>query len=104
MADAYGCLLTQAALDKEILGLADNEPPLGLAVARAAAQAAGFRGQVALGPVSMEDSSALINQDIFLTSAKARRVLGWRPRQPGILASMDGYYQSWKASQALEAG
>lgn len=51
----------------------------------------------------MEDGSALFNQNIFLTSAKVRQMLGWVARQPGILAGMDDYYQGWNASQALEA-
>ena len=68
-------------------------------MAEAAARAAGFTGNVTLGPAIMEDGSALLDQDTFLSSAKARRVLGWVPRQPGIVADIDRCYQGWKASQ-----
>lgn len=99
LAAAYCCLLATPALDKEIFCLADQRQPLCLAVARAAAQAAGCTGPVEQGPALMEDGSALFDQNIFLSAAKARRVLGWVPRQPGILADIDRCYQGWKAAQ-----
>jgi nucleoside-diphosphate-sugar epimerase len=89
-------------LDKEIFCLADDQQPLCFDVATAAARAAGFTGEVSVGPASLEAFTEVFDQNEFITSAKARRVLGWVPRQPGILAHMDLYYQGWKAGQALE--
>lgn len=106
---ALGLTVQRVALGEADVRTADGAEPHWpairsvLTVARAAAQAAGCRGQVALGPVTMEDGSALFNQNTLLSSAKARRVLGWVPRQPGLLTGIDRYYQDWKASQALEA-
>ena len=99
LADAYCRIAAHAELDQEIFCLADDQRPRCLAVAEAAARAAGFTGNVTLGPAIMEDGSALFDQDTFLYSAKARRVLGWAPRQPGIVADIDRCYQGWKASQ-----
>ncbi len=100
LAAAYCRLLEHPDLDKEIFCLADQHQPLCWAVARAATQAAGFPGGVERGPALMEDESALFDQNIFLSAAKAHRVLGWVPRQPGILADIDRCYQGWKAGQA----
>lgn len=101
LADAYCRLLAHPALDREVFCLADDHQPRGLDVAHAAAQAAGFPGPVEVGPAIMEDGSALFDQDTLLSSAKARRVLGWAPQQPGILADMARCYQDWKAAQLL---
>ena len=103
LAAAYCRLLATPELDKEVFCLADQQQPLCWAVARAAAQAAGFAGLVERGPALMEDGSALFDQNIFLSAAKARRVLGWVPQQPGILADIDRCYQSWKAGQVRAA-
>ena len=98
MAAAYCRLLELPDLDKEIFCLAAQHQPLCWAVA-CAARAAGFTGAVERGPAVMEDESALFNQNIFLNSDKAHRVLGWALRQPGILADIDRCYQGWKAGQ-----
>ena len=103
LAAAYCRLLELPALDKEVFCLADQQQPLCWAVARAAAQAAGFAGSLVRGPALMEDESVLVDQNIFLDAAKARRVLGWAPRQPGILADLHRCYQGWKASPARPA-
>ena len=103
VADLAAAYCRLPALDKEIFCLADQQPPLCLAVARAAARAAGFAGPVEQGPALMEDDSALFDQNIFLSAAKARQVLGWMPRQPGILADINRCYQGWQAGQARAA-
>ena len=103
LANAYLRLVEHSEpLDKEIFCLADDQQPLCFDVATAAARAAGFTGEVGIGPASLEAFTEVFDQNEFITSAKARRVLGWVPRQPGILAHMDLYYQGWKAGQALE--
>lgn len=103
LADAYLRLVEHSEpLDREIFCLADDQQPLCFDVATAAARAAGFTGEIGVGPASLEAFTEMFDQNEFITSAKARRVLGWVPRQPGILAYMHLYYQGWKAGQALE--
>lgn len=102
LAEAYGRILAHGQLDREVFCLADDQRPPCLAVARAAARAAGFTGPVEQGPASMEDGSALFDHDAYLSSAKAHRLLGWQPRQPGILADIGRCYLGWKAAQLLE--
>ncbi len=101
LANAYGCLLAHPGLDREVFCLADKHAPRGLDVARAAARAAGFTGPVEVGPALMEDDSALFDHQMLLSPAKARRVLGWAPQQPGVLADMARCYQGWLAAQRL---
>lgn len=99
LADAYCRIAERSELDKELFCIADQEQPRCADVARAAV---GFAGKLTLGPAIMEDWSALFDQNAFINSARARRMLGWVPRQPGILAGINQYYQDWKASQVAE--
>ena len=99
LADAYRRIAEHPALNREVFCLADEKQPRCWDVARAAAQAAGFAEPLELGPALLEDWSALFDQNQFMSSAKARRVLGWQPKQAGVLAQMDLCYQAWKASQ-----
>jgi hypothetical protein len=41
----------------------------------------------------------VFDQNEFITSAKARRRLGWMPRHTGILDDLPAYYQAWKHAQ-----
>ena len=102
LADAYCRVAERSDLDKELFCIADQEQPRCADVAWAAANAAGFAGKLTLGPAIMEDWSALFDQDAFINSTNARRMLGWVPKQPGILAGINRYYQDWKASQVTE--
>lgn len=99
LADAYRRIMEHMELNHEIFCLADQFQPLCGEVATAAAQAAGFAGLLEMGPAILEDWSALFDQNQFMTSAKAQRVLGWVPKQGSVLAHMDLGYQGWKASQ-----
>lgn len=101
LAEAYRRIVEHPTLNQEIFCVADELRPDCLAVATAAARAAGFTGALEFGPAHMEDWSALFEQNQFITSAKARRVLGWEPRQAGVLAEIDQCYQGWRASQTI---
>ena len=103
LADAYRRMVEHPALDQEIFCVADELQPSCLAVATAAARAAGFTGELEHGPAHMEDWSALFEQNQFITSAKARRRLGWKPAQAGVLAHIDSCYQGWRASQSSDS-
>jgi hypothetical protein len=66
----------------------------------ACARTAGFTGQVQLAPADPQDwTSVVFDQNEFITSAKARRRLGWMPRHTGILDDLSAYYQAWKHAQ-----
>jgi len=99
LAEAYHRIVEHLGLDREIFCVADEQQPLCLDVATAAARAAGFAGNVEFGPATMEDWSALFEQNQFISSAKARRVLGWVPRHASVLAQLDRHYHDWRVSQ-----
>ncbi len=103
LADAYRRIVAHAGLDREIFCLADEFQPLCWDVARAAARAAGFAGALERGPAIMEDWSAIFDHNQWMTSAKARRVLGWAPKQAGVLAQMERCYRAWKTGQPGES-
>jgi nucleoside-diphosphate-sugar epimerase len=89
------------ALDREIFCLADGQRPACVEVMRACVRSAGFTGELVFAPPSEEDiSSTLFDQDEFIDSRKAARLLGWHPRHPGILDEVELYYASWKAARA----
>ena len=102
LANAYHRIVEHPGkLNQEIFCLADEWQPQCLDIAIRAAQVAGFEGEIIFGPVLMEDWSALFDHNQFMTSAKARRVLGWVPRHLGVLAHLDLCYQGWQASEQL---
>jgi nucleoside-diphosphate-sugar epimerase len=101
LAQAYVQLLAAGPeVDGEIFCLADAEQLACLAVQLACARAAGFRGEVALaGPDPRDWTSSVFDQNEFISSAKARRVLGWEPRHAGVLPELDMFFQAWQAAQ-----
>ena len=103
LAEACRRIVEHPGLNREIFCLADEWQPLCWEVAATAAQAAGFAGQLETGPAIMEDWSALFDQNQFMTSVKARRVLGWVPKQGSVLVHLDLCYQGWKVSQGMES-
>jgi nucleoside-diphosphate-sugar epimerase len=90
------------SIDGEVFCVADANRPRSLEVMRACLDAAGYRGEVAYGPPRKGDNaSTWFNQNEFITSDKARRVLGWIPRHRGVLEGIPAAYAGWKAGQAL---
>lgn len=62
--------------------------------------AAGYKGKIKFAPPQKDDaSSTWFDQNEFITSRKAYRLLGWNPRHIGILDDIETYYASWKAAQ-----
>lgn len=90
-----------AAIDGEIFCVADEQRPKCLEVMRACLRAAGFEGEIEFGPPQDDDlTSTWFDQNEFITSRKAYRLLGWSPRHTGILDEIETYYAAWKAAQS----
>ncbi len=84
----------------EIFCIADEQRPRCIDVLIECARAAGFRGKVELAPIDSNDwENATFDQNEFISSRKAGRLLGWSSRHPGILNEIDTYYASWKATK-----
>ncbi|MER6385866.1 NAD-dependent epimerase/dehydratase family protein [Streptomyces sp. NPDC001250] len=101
LADAYVRILDNpAAVNGETFVIADEQRLPALDVQTAAVRAAGHAGEIALAPV--EDGGMMqtaADQDELVTSAKVRRVLGWRPSHASITDAIDLHYRAWKAAQ-----
>ena len=78
---ARGYLLAaESKLDNEIFFLADEQRPKCLDAARESARAAGFTGEIEFAAPDESDlSSTWFDQNEFVTSQKANRLLGWYP-------------------------
>jgi nucleoside-diphosphate-sugar epimerase len=102
LARAYVRILDDpAAVNGETFVIADEQRLRALDVQYAAVRAAGFTGDIALE--SAEAGGMLqmaADQDELVTSAKARRLLGWTPRHPSITDAIDTHYRAWKAAGA----
>jgi nucleoside-diphosphate-sugar epimerase len=92
----------EGGVEGEVFFVADDaEHPKTLDAMRACLNAAGCTDELRFeGPKKGDNISTWFNQNEFVTSAKARRVLGWSPRHPGILQAAPSAYASWKAAQS----
>lgn len=87
-----------AAIDGEIFCIADEQRSKCVEVMQACLEAAGYEGVIEFAPPQDDDvTSTWFNQNEFITSRKAYRLLGWSPRHTGILDEIEIYYASWKA-------
>jgi len=90
-----------AAIDGEIFCIADEQRPKCVEVMQACLKAAGYEGAIDFAPPQDDDvTSTWFNQNEFITSRKAFRILGWNPRHIRILDEIEIYYASWKAAQS----
>jgi nucleoside-diphosphate-sugar epimerase len=91
-----------AAIDGEVFCLADEQRPKCVEVMKACLQAAGYTGEIEFAPPQEDDvTSVWFNQNEFITSRKAYRLLGWVPRHTGIIDEIETYYAAWKAAQYI---
>ena len=102
LAEAYVRVAeTGATIDGEIFCIADEQRPTCVEVMQACLQAAGYEGAIEFAPPQDDDvTSVWFDQNEFITSRKACRLLGWNPRHTGILDEIETYYASWKADQS----
>lgn len=103
LADAY-VRAAEAGVAGEVLNLTDEAAATLGGLARAAGDAAGYRKVITSTPLA-EASAQLgpfaeaLALDQRVSSERARRVLGWRPRRAGFVAEAITYYAAWRASQ-----
>ena len=103
LAEAYR-LVAEAgnAVDGEVFCLADEQRPRCLDVMRACLAVAGYTGDIRFdGPLEGHNASTWFDQDEFMTSEKARRILGWVPRRPGVLDALPAAFAAWKAARQI---
>jgi nucleoside-diphosphate-sugar epimerase len=106
LAEAF-LLVTEAdrSIDGELFNLADDRQPLCVDVMRHCVAAGGYTGEISFeGPLEGNNTSTWFDQNELMTSAKARRVLGWEPRHAGIIEDIPGAYAAWKVAQRIKKG
>ncbi|WP_223146452.1 NAD-dependent epimerase/dehydratase family protein [Streptomyces apricus] len=101
LADAYVRILDHpSAVDGEVFVVADDQRAAALDVQRAAVRAAGYTGEIVLKDAEaggMLQTAA--DQDELVSSAKAHRLLGWRPRHVAFTDAPELYHRAWKAAR-----
>jgi nucleoside-diphosphate-sugar epimerase len=105
LAEAYR-LVAEAGrgIDGELFCLADEQRPRCVDVMRGCLAAAGCTAEIRFEPPQRGDNvSTWFDQNEFITSAKARRLLGWTPGHLGVLDDLPAAYASWQASRRLGA-
>jgi nucleoside-diphosphate-sugar epimerase len=104
LADAYVRILDNpTAADGEVFVIADDQRLTALHMQYAAVRAAGYTGDVILESAEAGGMMQMAaNQDELVTSAKAHRLLGWRPRHSSFTDGPDRHYRAWKAAQPTE--
>jgi nucleoside-diphosphate-sugar epimerase len=89
-----------AAIDGEVFCIADEQRPQCVEVMRACLKAAGYTGDIEFAPPQDDDITSIwFDQNEFITSQKARRILGWVPRHTGIIDEVETYHAAWKFAQ-----
>ncbi|NGO14370.1 NAD-dependent epimerase/dehydratase family protein [Streptomyces sp. HC44] len=102
LADAYVRILDNpTAVDGEVFVVADDQRLAALDVQRVAVRAAGYTGEITLETAEAGGMMQMAaDQDELVTSAKAHRLLGWRPRHASFTDNPEQHYRAWKASQS----
>ena len=101
LADAYVRILaTPSAVDGEVFVVADDQRMTALEVQRVAVRAAGHTGEIALEPAGAGGiMQVAADQDELVSSAKAHRLLGWRPRHVSFTDAPERHFLAWQAAR-----
>jgi nucleoside-diphosphate-sugar epimerase len=99
VAKAYVLAATNPAARGQIFNLVgQNQSPY--AILRAIGKVVGYTGPInVVGPDSANPFSEILVCSQLVDSRKAKVLLGWDPRQPDLLGSVEKYYNTWKAYQ-----
>jgi nucleoside-diphosphate-sugar epimerase len=103
LAAAYATVLRDPSrFDGETFVLADDQRLCALDVQREALRAAGLTGEVTLADAEAGGMlHVAADQDELVSSAKAHRLLGWRPRHLSPTDAMDVHYRAWRAARPV---
>ncbi|WP_367124298.1 NAD-dependent epimerase/dehydratase family protein [Streptomyces phytohabitans] len=101
LADAYVRVLDDpTAVDGEVFVVADDQRTRALDLQYAAVRAAGWAGEVARESAEAGGMLQLAaDQDELVTSAKAHRMLGWRPRHLAFTDAPETHHRAWRAAR-----
>jgi nucleoside-diphosphate-sugar epimerase len=87
------------AIDGEVFCLADEQRPKVLDVMQACLSVANHKSGLVFGdPVESDLASTWFDQNEFITSAKAQRLLSWTPRHTGVIDTIQSFYASWRVA------
>ena len=100
LAEAYVRVIEGGkALDGEVFCIANEQRLQCLEVMRACLSATGYEGEIEFADPDEDDvTSVWFDQNEFITSGKARRLLDWIPRHLGVIDEIETYYSAWKAA------
>lgn len=101
LAQAYVMVAESGAvIDDEIFCVANEQRLKCLDIMQACLSATGYDGEINYAEPSEDDvTSTWFDQNEFITSQKARYLLGWVPRHIGVIDEIETYYASWKAAR-----
>ena len=101
LAEAYVRVVESSkAIDGEVFCIADEQRFRCVEVMQACLQAAGYSGDIEYAEPQEDDVTSIwFNQNEFITSQKARCLLGWVPRHLGVIDEIETYYAAWQAAQ-----
>lgn len=104
LAEAYVKVAeSNGAIDNEVFCIADEQRHTCLEIMQACLKAADYQGKIEFAKPTKEDvTSYWFDQNEFITSQKARCLLGWTPRHIGVIDEIETYYQAWKSALSSE--
>ena len=86
-------------LDGEVFCIANEQRPRCLEVMRACLSAAGYEDEIEFAEPDEDDVTSIwFDQNEFITSQKARYLMGWIPCHLGVIDEIETYYAAWKAA------
>ena len=102
LAQAYVKVVeSNGAIDNEVFCIADEQRHRCLEVMQACLEAASYKGEIEYAEPNEDDvTSTWFDQNEFITSGKARCLLGWIPRHIGVIDEIETYYTAWKSAQS----
>ncbi|MFD9705168.1 NAD-dependent epimerase/dehydratase family protein [Lentzea sp. NPDC059081] len=104
LADAYVRILDRGA-ENEVFVIADDQRLPAAEVQRIAVSAAGFTGQIRLEPAEAGGfMQVAADQDELVSSAKAHRLLGWRPRHVSFTDDPAKHHRAWVSGRRPARG
>jgi nucleoside-diphosphate-sugar epimerase len=105
LAEAYVAVAeSSGAIDNEVFCIADEHRYTCLEIMQACLKATGYQREIEFGEPTQDDvTSYWFDQNEFITSQKARCLLGWVPRHIGVIDEIDTYYMAWQSAQSSPA-